>query len=136
RLTCFFVSLSARAADFGANAAGKGHIQRSKIIVTAANDGACAFKIFLQLEWITLDGEVEVPDGKARNDIANGAAGKVNVHPGIARDILNQNDALLLAGRQPQFHCVYVVSHSSVVHCCSTPYRSPGTGQKTGWPDR
>ena len=44
--------------------------------------------------------------------VADGAAGEINVHSGVTGDVLNEGDAFLLVRRQPEFHCVDVVSHS------------------------
>ena len=79
---------------------------------TAAMLGAGFFQIFLQLEGIALDGEIEIADGKAADDVADGAAGEVKIHARGAGYVLHQVDALHLIRRQPKFHRVNVISHS------------------------
>ena len=74
--------------------------------------GARLLKIFLQLEGVALDGEIEVADGESADDVADGAAGKVKIHARSAGNVLNQSDAFELVRRQPDFHRVNVISHS------------------------
>ena len=71
------------------------------IVVSPADDSACPFEFFLQLERIALNGEIEVADGKAADDIAHGPAGEIDIHARSAGDVLHQRDALLLVRRQP-----------------------------------
>ena len=69
-------------------------------------------RFFLQLERIALNGEVEVADGEAADDVADGAAREVKIHARGAGYVLHQADALELVRGQPDFHRVNVVSHS------------------------
>src|SRR5581483_3743168 len=112
RLACLLVLLGSGAADFCANASGKRQIQNLEIFIRAPDHGTRSLKFFLQLYGIALNGEVQIADWESADDVANGTAGEINIHSGIARNILNQSDAFLLIGRQPEFHCVDVISHS------------------------
>jgi len=48
----------------------------------------------LQLERVALEGEIEVADGKAGEDVADGAAGEVDIEARCAREFLDQDDAI------------------------------------------
>src|SRR5580693_6952395 len=87
------------------------------------------FELLLQLERIALDREVEITDGEAADDVADGTPGEVNVHPGGESDILYQRDPALLVGGQPDFHGVNVISHALIrTTCCPAQYpRRAGT---------
>ena len=134
RLAGFLVALGARHADFGANVAGQRDEEGVVIVFGAGDVGAGALEVLLQLEGIALDGEIEVADGESADDVADGPAGQIDVHAGGAGDVLNQGDALLLVGRQPEFHRVDVVSHSLSSGCqalgqrVSTARIAPGEG--------
>jgi hypothetical protein len=65
----------------------------------------------LQLEGIALDGEIQIADGEAADDVANCAAGKVKIHGRIAGNVLHERYAALLIRREPDLHGVYVISH-------------------------
>ena len=112
RLARLLIALGSRAAYLRTHAPRQSHIDDMEVLVRAANHGACTFQFFLQLEWISLNREIEIADRMSADNVAHRSAGEVNVHPGSAGNILYQRDALLLIRRQPQFHCVDVVSHS------------------------
>ncbi len=112
RLARLLIALGAGAADLGTNASGQGDVDGFEIVIGTADHSTSALKFLLQLERIALDSEIQVANGKAADDVAHRTAGQVNVHSGVARNVLDQRDAFLLIGRQPQLHGVYVVSHS------------------------
>src|SRR5581483_8337246 len=78
----------------------------------------------LKLEGIALDSEVEIADGKTGDDVADGAAGKVNIQPLNPGQFLNQTYSTLLFRREPGFHGVDVISHSS----CLQPFSKGPVG--------
>ena len=112
RLAGFLKALGARHADFSAGIAGKGEEDRADVFFDGGDFRAGLFEIFLQLERIALNGEIQVADGEAADDVADGAAGKVKIHARGAGYVLHEADAFELVRRQPDFHRVNVISHS------------------------
>src|ERR1700722_13398939 len=112
RLADLFVVFGVRHADFGAHIAGQQQEQGLDVFVLSDDLCSGAFKVFLQLKRIALDGEIEVADGKAADDVADGAAGQIERNARRAGYILHEVDALHLVRRQPDFHGVNVISHS------------------------
>ena len=110
-------ALGARHADFGAGVAGQRDEEGAVVLFEGGDLGAGFFQFFLQFERIALDGEIEVADAEAADDVADRAAGEVKIHARGAGDVLDQADALELVRRQPDFHRVNVVSHSLSSGC-------------------
>src|SRR3954462_15344841 len=102
----------ARHADFGARVAGEGEKDGADVLFDGSDSGAGFLEIFLQLEGIALNSEIEITDGESADDVADGAAGKVKVHARSAGNVLDQADAFELVRRQPDLHRVNVISHS------------------------
>src|ERR1035437_8374749 len=112
RLARLFKALGARHADFGAGVARQRNENRPHVRFDRGNFRAGFFQIFLQLESIALDGEVQIADGESADHVTDGAAREVKIHAGGAGYVLHQPDALELVRGQPDFHRVNVVSHS------------------------
>src|SRR5207244_4353290 len=112
RLARLLIALNPCAADLGADSAWQGDINDLEVVVGSRNHRTRPLQFLLQFKGIALDGEIQVADGEAADDVSHCTAGEVNIHPGGAGDLLNQGDALLLVRRQPELHRVYVVSHS------------------------
>ena len=87
------------------------------VLFDGGDFSAGLFEVFLQLEGIALDGEIEVADGKSADNVADSAAGEVEIHARGAGYVLDEADALQLVRRQPDFHRVNVVSHSLSSGC-------------------
>ena len=84
----------------------------ANVFLDRRNLGASLLEIFLQLERISLNREIQIADGESADDVADRAAGKVKIHTRSAGNILHEADALQLVRRQPDFHRVNVISHS------------------------
>ena len=117
RLARLLEALGARHADLGAGIAGQRDEDGPVVLFDGRDLRARFFQIFLELERIALNGEIEVADRKTADDVADGAAGQVKIHARGAGDVLHQPDALQLIRRQPDFHRVNVVSHSLSSGC-------------------
>src|ERR1039458_226207 len=113
RLADLLVVFRAGHADFGADVARQYQKQCPHIVVVAGELRSGTFEILLQFERVALDGKVEVRNGEAADDVADCAAGKVEGHARRAGYALHQIDAFHLIRRQPDFHGVNVISHSS-----------------------
>ncbi len=111
-LAGFLEALGAGHADFGAGIAGQREEDGADIFFDGGDFGAGFFELFLQLERIALDSEIEIADGEAADDVANGATGEVKIHAGGTGYVLHEADAFELVRRQPDFHRVNVISHS------------------------
>src|SRR5579859_1127371 len=134
RLAGFFEALGARHADFGTGVAGQREEDGANVFFDGGDFSAGFFEIFLQLEGIALDGEVEVADAESADDVANGAARQVKIHARGAGYVLHEADALELVRRQPDFHRVNVISHS-LSSCCGAGGRGAGlSGFSTRFP--
>ncbi len=91
RLASLLKALGARHADFGAGIAGKRPVKIVRASSsTAVISGAGLLEIFLELEWIALNREIEVADGEPADNVADRPAGQVKVHARGAGYILNQ----------------------------------------------
>ena len=112
RLAGLFVTLRPGHADFGAGVAGERNVDGAGVLFDGGNFCASFFEVLLELEGIALNGEIQVADGEAADDVTDGAAGQVEIHARGAGYILHQSDALQLVRRQPEFHRVNVISHS------------------------
>src|SRR5579859_1241723 len=111
-LAGFLELLGTGHADFGAGVTGERDEDSASVFVDGGDAGAGLFEIFLQLEGIALDGEIEIADGKAADDVADGAAGEVKIQARGAGYVLHQVGTLHLIRGQPEFHRVNVISHS------------------------
>src|ERR1700722_19888363 len=105
-------TLGAGHTDFGASIAGKRDVDGAGVFFDGGDPGAGLFQVFLELERVSLDGKIQVPDGKTADDVADGAAGEIKIHARGAGYFLDQRDALQLIRGQPEFHGVNVISHS------------------------
>jgi hypothetical protein len=83
--------------------------------VVAPEDAAGFLQRFLQLEGIALNGEIEVADGEAAGEVADGASGEENGHAGVASCITNEAKGVLLGRRKAIFEKVIVVGHGAEV---------------------
>ena len=72
------------------------HIQDAHVLVASLNNGADLLQVFLELGYIALDREIEIADGKAADNVAHRAAGKINVHLVGACDLLHLSNYLEL----------------------------------------
>ena len=101
--------------------------QRAHVFIVPGQLHARPFKIFLQFEGIALNREVQVADGEPTNNVANRAARQIERNSRGAGHFLHQIDALHLIRRQPDFHGVNVISHSSSSdpHHTATASRHP-----------
>jgi len=84
------------------------------VVVGAVDYSSGLFQLLLELERVALESEIEVANGKAGEDIADGAAREVDVETCSAREVLYQGDAAHLVGRQAAFEGVDVICHSLV----------------------
>ena len=88
RLARFLKTLSARHADFRTRVSGKLQKDRPCVFVKGGNLRSRPFQIFLQLERITLNGEIEVADGEPADDVTNRAARQIEIHARGAGNVL------------------------------------------------
>ena len=98
RLPRLFVALGAGGADLRPYVARQHQVNRFQIIVRRRDHCARVFELFLQLEGIALNREVQIANGEPADDVADGAPGEVNVHARVAGNILYQRDPPLLVG--------------------------------------
>src|SRR5579871_124829 len=145
RFSGLFVVLGARHADFCARVTGKGHEECAVVFFDGRDPGSGLFQIFMQLERISLDGEIQIANGKTADDVPDRPAGQVEIQTGGTGDLLYQVDALELIRRQPEFHRVNVISHSrssglgadfrtAIEPTAIKPARAGRTGLSTGFP--
>ena len=112
RLASLLVALGAGHAYLGTHIAGKNEIKSLAVIVRGRDHCARALQILLQLQRIALHGEIQIANGKAADDVADGAARKIDIHARGTGNVLHQRDAALLVRRQPDLHGEDVISHS------------------------
>ena len=75
RLARLVVDLRARHVQLGPDIARHQQVKNAQVLVHPLYADASFFQLFLELERIALDAEVDVADGKASDQIADGAAG-------------------------------------------------------------
>ena len=84
RFAGFFMMLGPRHGDFGASVAGQGDKKRTDVFFDRRDLGAGFFEFLVQFEGIALNGEIEVADGAAANDVADGPTSEVEIQTGGA----------------------------------------------------
>ena len=60
---------------------------------------------------VALDGEIEITDGHAGNQIADGASREIDIHVLYARKLLDALEYGALFGGEPAFQQVHVIGH-------------------------
>ena len=83
RLAGFLIALNPRHADFRADVPWQGQIKRLGVVIGSDDPRPCLFQVLLKFYGISLNGEVEVADIKSADDVADGSARQINVHPGV-----------------------------------------------------
>ncbi len=81
RLARLVVALRAGHRNFGANSARQRQQHAPRLAVGVTHHRSRPLQIFLQLERVALNREIQIADGKTGNDVADGAAGQIQVHP-------------------------------------------------------
>jgi len=109
----FLVHLGPRHPDLSPHVPRQHQKQRAHVFIVPGNLRTCPLEIFLQFERISLNCEVQVANREPADNVADGPAGKVESDSRGAGYFLHQIDAFHLIRRQPDFHRVNVISHSS-----------------------
>ena len=112
-LAHLFVVLGVRHANLGAHIPRQHQKQRAHFFIVAGHLRACPLEVFLQFEGIALNREVQVADREPADNVPYRPAGKVESNSRGPGYLLHQIDAFHLIRRQPDFHRVNVISHSS-----------------------
>ena len=89
-------------------------MERPQVLVDALHRNASFLQFFLQLKRIALDAEIDVADGEAGDEVADGAAGEVEIQARVPGNFLNQVHTTLLVRCEPGLHAIDVVCHLNV----------------------
>ena len=110
RLTWLAVFFRVRPIDSAAHAAGK--LQQYLVLVSSLDLSARLLQFSLQSLRIAFNREVQIANGKAADNVANGPAGEVKVNAVGASGFLHERNRSLLLRREPAFHHVDVIGHA------------------------
>ena len=89
-------------------------MQRPEVFVNTLHRNTRLLQFLLQLKRITLNAQVDVADGKSSDQIADGAAGEIEVQARVLGNVLNQVHTTLLVRCEPGFHAIDVICHLNV----------------------
>ena len=108
------VALGASHVQLGANVARHQQVERAQLLVGALHRNARLLQFLFELERVALDAEIDVTDGKAGDQVADAAAGEVEIQARALGNFLYQVHATLLVRGEPGFHAINVVCHLNV----------------------
>src|SRR5260370_22966422 len=74
------IGFSPRHINADAHAARIRYIEFAVVFVGILDGGAALFQVFLQLEGVTLDRQINIANGKSAYDVADCSSGEENVH--------------------------------------------------------
>src|ERR1039458_2021738 len=89
-------------------------MQAAQFLVDALYGKAGLLQFFLELKRITLHAEIDVPDGETSDEVADGAAGEVQIQTRVSGNLLNQVHTTLLVRCEPGLHAIDIVWHLNV----------------------
>src|ERR1700730_13266840 len=85
----------------------------------------CSFEILLEFERISLNREIQIANGEPADNVPDRATGKIKCDSRRTGYVLHKIDALRLIRRQPDFHSVDIISHSSSSDPRQTTMKQP-----------
>ena len=105
------INLLASRLNAAVHVAREDHVEVPQLFVFVHDARSALLEFARETRRIALNGEIEVADGHSRNQIANGAAGEVDVGGDLDGQLLHAHQDGALLGGEPAFQHVHVVRH-------------------------
>ncbi len=105
------VMIVARGGNAAFAVAGEEQFDMAKLFILGEDFGATFFEFVSDLRGIALDGEIEIAQRSAGNEVANGSAGQIHIEPECGGEFLHAQHHGALFRREPAFQQKHIVWH-------------------------
>ena len=122
------VDIVARGGNGAVHVAGENHLVVAQLLAFPRHARAALFEFAHHAHGIALDGEIQIADRLAGDQVANRAAGQIDIHFLRARQFLHALERGSLFRRKPAFQQEHVIGHE----VCAPPRLSRAMLQARG----